>query len=57
MLRTLRVEREALAANIATERESVTAAFDSAPESPRTLHKSRPERSIHPETFRYDDRV
>jgi hypothetical protein len=28
MLRTLRVEREALAANIAAERESVTAAFD-----------------------------
>jgi hypothetical protein len=28
MLRTLRVEREALAANIAVERESVTAAFD-----------------------------
>jgi hypothetical protein len=28
MLRTLRVEREALAANIANERESVTAAFD-----------------------------
>jgi hypothetical protein len=28
MLRTIRVEREALAANIAAERESVTAAFD-----------------------------
>jgi hypothetical protein len=28
MLRTLRVEREALAANIAAEREGVTAAFD-----------------------------
>jgi hypothetical protein len=28
MLRTLRVEREALAANIAAERESVTSAFD-----------------------------
>jgi hypothetical protein len=28
MLRTVRVEREALAANIATEREGVTAAFD-----------------------------
>jgi hypothetical protein len=28
MLRTLRVEREALAANIAAERQSVTAAFD-----------------------------
>jgi hypothetical protein len=28
LLRTLRVEREALAANIATERESVAAAFD-----------------------------
>jgi hypothetical protein len=28
MLRTLRVEREALAANIATEREGVAAAFD-----------------------------
>ena len=28
MLRTLRVEREALAANIANERETLTAAFD-----------------------------
>jgi hypothetical protein len=28
MIRTLRAEREALAANIATERQSVTAAFD-----------------------------